>query len=560
MTRFFTLTAILITAATTLAQPDLVLLDANIHTVDPDRPRAQAMAIEDGAITAVGSNDDILQLVGKGTRVDRLNGATVLPGLIDAHGHLGGLGSLSTGVVDLAGTTSYDEVIQRVVDRAAETPEGEWILGRGWDHESWSSRELPTHDRLSEAVPNHPVWLSRVDGHAALGNAEAMRRAGVDASAESPAGGEVIRTANNKPTGVFVDNAETLVARAIPNDIFADSVKVTLAAQERCLSAGLTGVHDMGVSPQLADLYKKMADSGELKLRVYAVLSAAYAVRYFDQNEPYAGERVQVRACKLYMDGAMGSRGAWLLEPYDDRKTDDAGEPYTGLAVSEVGLIESVAAHGLQRGYQVCTHAIGDRANREVLDAYARAAESTGLDLADARFRVEHAQMLHPDDIPRFAQLGVLPSMQPKHATSDMRWVADRIGDERALGTYAWAALLQTGIPIPAGSDFPVEPHEPLRGFCAAVTRQDETGYPEGGWLAHERMTREEALRSMTLDAAKAAFMEDLVGSLTPGKRADFVVLTHDIMTVEPAEILKTRVVRTYIDGEMVYADGFWPE
>ncbi|MEL7473228.1 MAG: amidohydrolase [Planctomycetota bacterium] len=538
-----------------LAQPDLAILDANIYTVDPQRPRAQAMAIENGAIAAVGANADILKLVGKGTRVDRVDGATIIPGMIDAHAHLAGLGSLKAGVVDLAGTTSYEQVIERVQARAAETPEGEWVIGRGWDHESWSSKKLPRHDDLSDAVPNHPVWLDRVDGHAGLANAAAMRAAGVNSSSMVPAGGEMLQSDTGEPTGVFVDNAETLVRRAIPASAFADTETVTLAAQDMCLAAGLTGVHDMGISPAVANRYRELADTGTLKLRVYAVISAPYAVKHFDQHGTHVGERVQVRACKLYMDGAMGSRGAWLLEPYADRPTDADGNAYTGLAVSEVGLIEAVSQHALEEGYQVCAHAIGDRANREVLDAYKRAAESAGVGLDDARFRVEHAQLLHPDDIPRFAALGVIPAMQARHCTSDMRWVEERLGDERAAGAYAWASLLRTGSSIPYGSDFPVEPHEPLRGFYAAITRQDETGAPVGGWRAEERMTRAEALRSMTLDASHAGFMEDLVGSITPGKRADFVMLDRDIMTIEPTDVLQTKILRTVIDGELVYSN-----
>lgn len=542
-------------AATAAAQPT-IYTNATIYTADDETPQASAMVVEDGRITAIAPAGErsVLKL-GYSAEVVDLEGAMVLPGLIDAHGHLAGLGSLSLGVLDLSGTSSYDEVIEMVQGRAREAPRGEWILGRGWDHESWPEREVPTHHALSEATPDNPVWLSRVDGHAALANARAMEAAGVTAATASPRGGEILRDAGGEPTGVFVDNAEGLIERAIPGSARAGGAELILAAQEACLAAGLTGVHDMGVSPSLAELYREMEANGRLKLRVYGLISGPYAVRYFEENEPYVGERVTIRGCKLYMDGAMGSRGAWLLEPYADRPTGPGGAPYTGLAVSDPDMIESVAAHGLAKGYQVCTHAIGDRGNREVLDAYERAltaAEADG-ERPDHRFRIEHAQLLHADDIERFAALGVIPSMQPTHCTSDMRWVEDRVGAERAKGAYAWRSLIDSGASIAGGSDFPVESHNPFLGFCAAVTRQNAEGDPAGGWMPGQRMTRDEALKSMTIWAARAAFEEGIKGSLTVGKLADFIVVDRDIMTCPPAEILETRVLRTVIGGETVY-------
>jgi predicted amidohydrolase YtcJ len=537
---------------------DAVYINASIHTADDDAPRARAMAIKDGRIAAIGDERDVLAAAGDGAEIIDLAGATVLPGLIDAHGHLAGLGSLSLGVIDLSGTESYDEVIDRVEARAREVAPGEWILGRGWDHESWPDRTLPSHHALSEATPANPVWLNRVDGHAALANARAMEAAGVTRSTASPRGGEILRDQDGRPTGVFVDNAESLIERAIPSSALARAEDLILAAQDACLAAGLTGVHDMGVSPSLADLYQQIEADGRLKLRVYALISGPYAVRYFEDHEPHIGERVTIRGCKLYMDGAMGSRGAWLLDPYADRSTGPAGEPYTGLAVSEPDLIESVATHALAKGYQVCTHAIGDRANREVLDAYERAF----LDMPwpedyDHRFRIEHAQLLHPDDIKRFRQMGVIPSMQPTHCTSDMRWVEARVGADRARGACAWRSLIDSGAIIAGGSDFPVESHNPFLGFYAAITRQNPAGEPSGGWFPEHRMTREEALKSMTIWSAHAAFEEDIKGSLTPGKLADFIIIDRDIMTCPPADVLDTRVLRTVVGGEVVYqAEG----
>ncbi len=528
-------------------------INANAHTVDPAHPRVQAFLVEGDRFTAVGSNGHITGLIGHEETIVDLGGRTVLPGLIDAHGHLLGLGQLRAGVVDLTGATSYDEVIARVRARADETPPGQWILGRGWDNESWPDRALPDHDALSEATPRHPVWLVRVDGHAALGNTRAMQLAGIDRATVSPPGGEILRRATGDPTGVFIDNAETLVERHIPESARGEAETLLLAAQEACLRVGLTGVHDMGVGPDVAELMQRMEADGRLKLRVAVAIDARNAIRYFEENAPYQGPRITIASAKLYLDGAMGSRGAWLLEPYADRPRDDNGVPYTGLAIAEPEFIEAVARHALRKHYQVFTHAIGDRANREVLDAYERASLATGFPLAPARFRVEHAQLLNEYDLPRFARLGVIASMQPTHCTSDMRWVEERVGQDRARGAYAWASLLRSGAVIASGSDFPVESENPFLGFYAAITRQNAGGMPESGWRPEERMTRAEALRTMTLDAAYGAFQDHRVGSITPGKQADFIVLDRDVMTIEPRAILETRVLRTVIAGETVY-------
>lgn len=545
---------------------DGVYINANIHTADPDRPRAASFAVSRGEIVAVGSAREVIEAIdplglADILRID-LGGRTVLPGLIDAHGHLAGLGALQVGVVDLAGTTSYEQVIERIAARAAETPKGEWVLGRGWDNESWDNpddqKALPTHDALSEAVPDHPVWIARVDGHAGLANRAAMDAADISPETKSPDGGEVLRRDGGTLTGIFVDNAESLVERAIPAGARGDPESMIRAAQQTCLSAGLTGVHDMGVHPATAELYRDLSERGILKLRLHAACPSAFAMKHFEANEPYRSERFVYASAKAYIDGAMGSRGAWLLAPYADRPAytegDRAGEPYTGLSVQEPAFIEALARHGLEKGYQVFTHAIGDRGNREVLDAYERAAKSTGHDLSAARFRIEHAQLLSPVDIPRFATLGVIASMQPTHCTSDMRWVEDRVGEQRAAGAYAWASLLRSGAVIAGGSDFPVESHNPFLGIYAAITRQNTEGMPEPGWRPEERMNRTEALHSMTIDAAYSAFMDGFTGSITPGKRADFIVIDRDIMVCDPSEIPGTRVLRTVIDGEQVYA------
>ena len=530
--------------------PDVIFHNANIHTLDPARPRAGAIAVAGGRIVAVGGRADVIALRQAATRMVDLEGATVLPGLIDAHGHVASLGSYALGRLDLSQASSFDEVVEMVAAAARNAEPGTWILGGRWDHESWPSRTLPTHAQLSAATPDNPVYLTRVDGHAALANAAAMKLAGVDRDTGAPAGGEILKDAAGEPTGVFVDTAKGLILRQIGDEgpSFADLV---LKAQETCLAVGLTGVHDMGISPAEIDEYRRLADTGKLKLRVYALVDGTHAIDYFAKHNPLIGDRLTVRAAKLYADGAMGSRGAWLLKPYADRPVDNAGRPYTGLNLMKPEFLRMVAEDGLRKGYQVCTHAIGDAGNRITLDAYAIALSRRPT--KNHRYRIEHAQLLEAKDIPRFAALGVLPSMQPTHCISDMRWVYDRVGAERAKGAYAWASLRKTGVPIPGGSDFPIESPNPLLGIYAAVTRQNLQGEPAGGWHPEQRMTRDEALRSFTIDAAYAAFEEKDKGTLVPGKLADFVAFDRDVMTCEVAEIPKARVLRTVIGGETVY-------
>jgi hypothetical protein len=536
-------------AFTQTAPPDAVYVSGNIYTVDAARPRAEALAVAGDRITAVGSNAEVRRLAGPSTKMVDLGGKTVLPGLIDAHCHVASLGSFGLGRIDLSDARSYQALVTTVVERAKEVKPGEWILGGRWDHESWPERRLPIHAALSTASPDNPVWLTRVDGHAGLANAAALKLAGINRDTPATPGGEILKDEHGEPTGVFIDNAMDLITKHIDQPA-TDPAALILKAQEMCLAVGLTGVHDAGIMPAEILVYQSLAESGKLKLRVYAMIAGRYASEYFTTHEPLIGDRLTVRAAKVYADGTLGSRGAWLLAPYADRPADDHGKPYVGLAV-EPDLIRTLAEDGLRRGYQVCTHAIGDRANRETLDAYAAALRQTPR--RNHRFRIEHAQVLSLADIPRFAELGVIPSMQPTHCTSDMRWVESRIGTERAAGAYAWAKLRRTGVPIPGGSDFPVESHNPFLGIYAAITRQDRAAQPPGGWHPEERMTREEALRSFTYDAAYAAFQEGCKGSLQVGRLADFIVIDRDIMTCEPARIPGTCVLRTVIGGETVY-------
>ncbi|MFM9014490.1 MAG: amidohydrolase [Gemmatimonadota bacterium] len=530
------------------APADLVVTNGRIYTADATRPVVDAMAIRGGRVVFVGDRAGAMALTGASTQVLDLGGLTVIPGMTDAHAHVLGLGQ-SLRNVDLVGTTSYDAVIARVVERAKQTPKGEWIIGRGWDQNDWGDTRWPSHEALSRAVPDHPVYLERVDGHAAVVNALAMQRAGLTRATKDPSGGQIIRDARGEPIGVLVDNAQGLVERSIPAATRAQVKGMIAAAITEMHRWGLTGVHDAGASAQTLELYEELGREGALDMRLYAMISDhAPTLEAWFRRGPQSGlfdGRLWVRSIKLYQDGALGSRGAALLEPY----SDDAST--SGLLVSAPAHIREVADRALVAGFQVNTHAIGDRGNRLVLDAYqgALAARPT----ADHRFRVEHAQILHSDDIPRFAALGVIPSMQASHQTSDRYWAGNRLGETRLRGAYAWRSLLETGTIIPNGSDFPVEYVDPLISFKASVSRQDAKGWPVGGWFPEQRMTREEALKSMTIWPAYAAFQERELGSLTPGKHADFVVLDQDLLRIPDAMLPQVRVRSTWFAGRKVY-------
>jgi hypothetical protein len=447
------------------------------------------------------------------------------------------------------GTKSYDDVVARVIERAKTARPGEWIRGRGWDQNDWADTRFPTHAALSRAVPNNPVYLTRVDGHAALVNAKALELAQVTAATPDPAGGRLIRDSANNPTGVLVDNAQGIVGRVIPAASPAELREQTLAAIGEANRWGLTGIHDAGVDAAGIDMYEALAKEGRYNLRNYVMVRSSDSVldaymRRGPQKGLYGG-RLWIRAIKLVADGALGSRGAALLEPY----SDDPGN--TGLLTTPPERIKSVAVRALRAGFQVNVHAIGDRANRIVLDQFEAALRE--VPTADHRFRIEHAQILSYQDIPRFAELDVIPSMQGSHQTSDMYWAANRLGVARLSGAYAWRSLLNTGVIIPNGSDFPVEAVNPLISFHSFVTRQDADNYPPGGWMPEQRTTRQEALWSITLWPAYASFMEKESGTLTAGKFADFDVLDRDIMTVAPEEILRTRVLMTVLAGRAVY-------
>jgi predicted amidohydrolase YtcJ len=533
---------------------DLVLVNGTIYTVDKTRPVVSALAVARGRILFAGSDADAKALANAATSIIELHGATVVPGFTDAHAHLLGLGDMLRRV-NLAGSSSYDEVIDRVKARAKNVKPGEWIRGRGWDQNRWPSKEFPTHDALSRAFPDNPVVLERVDGHAYLANAKAMELARVSASTADPEGGRIIRLASGAPSGVFVDNAQSLIDRAIPASTRDDTRKAIIAAIAECNRWGLTGIHDAGEDAATIGIFEELAKAGSYSLRNYVMLSdpgepgspAALGNPYLrrgPQSALYDGH-LWIRAIKLYADGALGSRGAALLAPYADEPAN------SGLLLSRPEHIRAWADAALRSGFQVNVHAIGDRGNRVVLDAFESALRAAPK--PDHRFRIEHAQVLSAEDIPRFAKLGVIPSMQPTHQTSDMGWAETRVGPQRIRGAYAWRSLLNTGVVIPSGTDFPVEDVNPLLTFHAAVTRQDPRNLPVGGWYPDQRMTREEALQSMTIWPAYAGFQESVLGSLTTGKYADFVVLDRDIMRIPDTEILGTRVISTWIGGKRVY-------
>ncbi len=538
----------LLLAVLTLQQADLVVTNARIYTSDVNRPVVEAFAVRGGRIAFVGSNRGALALAGPRTERLDLSGKTVITGMVDAHAHLLGLGQ-ALRTVDLVGTRSYEEVIARVVERAKTARPGEWIRGRGWDQNDWADTRFPTQAALSRAVPNNPVYLTRVDGHAALVNAKALELAQVSAATPDPSGGRFIRDSANNPTGVLVDNAQGIVGRVIPAPSRAELREQTLGAIAEANRWGLTGIHDAGVAPEGIAVYEELAKEGRYNLRNYVMVRSSDSVLdAFMQRGPQKGlydGRLWIRAIKLVADGALGSRGAALLEPY----SDDPGN--TGLITTPPERIRSVAVRALKAGFQVNVHAIGDRANRMVLDQFEAALRE--VPTADHRFRIEHAQILRYQDIPRFAELDVIPSMQGSHQTSDMYWVPNRLGWARAQGAYAWRSLLNTGVVIPNGSDFPVEAVNPLISFHSFFTRQDADNFPPGGWMPEQRTTRQEALLSITLWPAYAAFMENESGSLTVGKYADFVVLDRDIMTVAPEAVLGTHVLLTVLGGKAVY-------
>ena len=541
------LAVLLSMAAPVLATNVTVLTAAKIHTMDPAQPRVEAMAFDGGGrILAVGGRDALLARYPAATRLDA-GTATVVPGLIDAHGHVAGLG-MAAMRADLTGTVSIDEVRQRLVEFAATLPPGAWLLGRGWDQNDWPGQRYPAAADLDAAFPDRPVWLERIDGHAGWANSAAMAAVQRDLAGDwQPDGGRIDRDAQGRPSGVFIDTAMAVVESAMPAIDAAAAERALQLGMQSAVEHGLTGVHDAGVSLAQLRIYQSLADAGKLPLRINAMADgAAEALEHLCSEGPYVhpAGRLQMRSVKLYMDGALGSRGAAMTEPYSDDPDNH------GLLQMPPAELARVARKARDCGVQVGTHAIGDRGNHEVLDAYA-AVLGSGTD--DHRWRIEHAQILAPADLPRLAQLGVIASMQPTHATSDMPWAEERVGPQRINGGYAWRKLRDSGARLALGSDVPVESVDPRLGLQAATTRADTRGNPAGGWHPQEKLTAYEALRGFTLDAAYAGFADDQVGSLAVGKRADFVLLAQDPLAIAPAELSGMTVQATYVDGQPVY-------
>jgi predicted amidohydrolase YtcJ len=528
---------------------DLILKFGRIWTGDREHPWAQAVAARAGMVAAVGTAEEVASFQGPKTRMIERAGAFATPGLIDAHGHLTDLGATQE-QIDLRGIASLDEVAHRVKRWIETHPGDSWVRGQNWDQSLWPGGAFPTAAVLDAVAPDRPVWLVRVDGHAGWANSEAMRRGGVNRESKAPSDGQIIRDPQGNPTGVFVDGAKGLVSRHIPAATRADFARQILAGQELVLKAGLTGVHDAGVSALEAEAYRDLDRAGRLKLRVYGMASVPERelVRYASHPpiKPRPGARFEMRAIKVFIDGAMGSRGGLLYEPYSDDPDN------RGLLLIDPKLLEQATTEALRHGWQVATHAIGDRGNALVLDAYA-AARKAVASAADPRLRIEHAQVVRQSDVARFAALKVIASMQPSHAIDDMRWADARLGLERARGAYAWRWFLDAGVSVAFGSDFPVEVVNPFYGIYAALTREDEKGQPRGGWHPDQKMTLDETLRAFTAGSAFASFDEDRLGVLKPGLRADLTVVDRDLFKVEPASLLKSEVVMTVIDGEVVF-------
>ena len=530
---------------------DIILHSGLILSMDRYMPPAQALAIVDGRILAVGRNVEIMPLANWKTRKINLKGAVVLPGLTDSHFHLLGFGrSLET--LQLVGTTSAREIADRVAAQVANLPKGAWLTGRGWDQNDWEVTEFPDRDLLDRAAPDHPVALRRIDGHALWVNSQALELAGIDARTADPEGGFIHRRDDGAPTGVLIDNAKAPVNRAIPAATRADIRRQLAAAVARCNQVGLTTIHDPGVGQTTLDVIREMIDAGEFPLRYYGMLNGSdpeLLKRHFADGPTLEyKDRLTVRSVKLYADGALGSRGAALLSPY----SDDPGN--RGLLVTSRQDLEQTIAETFEAGFQPAVHAIGDRAVRIALDIYEKLLPP-GKD-HDLRPRIEHAQMIARSDIKRFGEMGVVPAMQPTHATSDMYWAEERVGPTRIRGAYAWKSLLETGVFIAGGSDCPVEQEEPLLQIYAARTRQDTTGWPEDGWYASEAMTGLAAARSMTTWAAYAAFQDSVRGKILPGYDADLTILSRNPVGSEAQVILKTEVLTTMIGGETVWRNA----
>lgn len=493
----------------------------------------------DGSVVAVYPTAQTVKT--KNAKIIDGGGAMLIPGLIDAHGHVLSYGQARTRV-DLVGTTSRSEALKRIADYAHSNPDAPWVLGRGWNQELWQDTRFPTASELDSLGIDRPIWLGRIDGHADWANTKAMTIAGIDTDTPDPHGGRILRDDDGAATGVFIDEASVLVERVIPPPTIDQDRTALLVALTELASLGLTSVHDAGIDLRTAKLYRELNDANRLPIRVYAMLAEDI---YRDFGKPLTDDGagfLAIQSVKAYLDGALGSRGAAMIAPYSDKPGDN------GLLFKQEREFRRLVKQVNKRGFQLNVHAIGDEANRVALDGFASLRGRSSL-----RHRIEHAQVIRLEDIPRFARHDIIASMQPTHATSDKNMAEDRIGATRIRGAYAWRTLLESGARLAGGSDFPVEPAEPLYGLHAAVTRQDRNDQPLGGWYNDEALDMAEALRIFTIDAAYAARQEQHLGSLEPGKRADFVLLDRDLFDIPPRDIWRVAVVETWIDGVCIY-------
>ncbi len=540
---------------------DLIIQGGTIYTASEGQPQVEAVAVKADTILFAGLLSEAVAYQDDQTIMMDLKGATMTPGFIESHGHIMGVGYNEMNL-DLMSVKSYDELVEKVKVAVDKAQPGEWIVGRGWHQDKWDVKPdkmvkgFQTHEKLSAVSPDNPVYLSHASGHAGFANAKAMKLAGVNqlslerVDVDVPEGGEIIRDKMGNPTGIFNERAQGLIAKVIPANTLESNTRALELAMEACARNGLTGFHDAGASKENIDLFHQFRDAGKLKTRLYVMMTGRNSelVREWYARGPEIDPRgVTVRAIKLNCDGALGSRGAWLLEPYSDR-TD-----FLGMATYPMDSVLKRSRDGLTYGFQICSHAIGDRANKEILDQYEIAFKENPAN-TDHRYRIEHAQHLRPDDIPRFGKLGVIPAMQAVHLSSDRPWAIDRLGEKRIKeGAYMWQSLLKSGAKVINGTDAPVEPLTPIASFYASVSRRTLKGEPVGGFEPEEKMTREQTLRSYTLDAAYGAFEEKVKGSIEVGKLADFTVFSQDIMKVEETEILNTEVVLTIVGGKTVF-------
>jgi predicted amidohydrolase YtcJ len=541
MRKFFVYSLLMaFVACQSKTEVDTIVHNAVIYTVDSAFTITEAMAVKDGKIVATGKNDDILNRFGAKETINA-QGKPLYPGFIDAHAHFLGYGQ-SLFQVNLFGCNTWDEVVSRVQEFAAKHPDEPWIKGRGWDQNKFPGKQYPINDKLNELFPNKPVFLTRVDGHAAIANQKALDMAGVNVGA-TLTGGE-IEIKNGKLSGILIDNATNLVENILPKPTKADYEKWLLAAQENCFAQGLTTVTDCGLMYDDVEKIDALQKESKLNMRLFVMLSdATENYNHYLQKGPYKTDKLFVNGFKVYADGALGSRGACLLHPYSDKPS------WTGFLLNTKAHYDSIAALLVNTKFQMCTHAIGDSANREILNIYNKYLKGKN----GKRWRIEHAQVVNEADFNLFGSASVVPSVQPTHATSDMYWATERLGNDRIKGAYAYKQLLQQNGWLPLGTDFPVEDISPFKTFLAAVFRQDAKQYPNGGFQMGNGLTKEETLKGMTIWAAKAGFLEQEIGSLENGKKADFIMLDNDIMQANAANILAIKPLLTVVGGKKVF-------